>query len=196
MTLLRRFLKALLSGSSINLPPYYSQLMQSPHFENLITRGDLRYTHPAVREVLQDDAMKFAQKLPKTLFVFEPPIDLIEEKQNFTIHADIPGFHKNNISITVTDEEKGELVIKGDLVDLEEKQKREEEEVFGTYLIQERALMPEFERKIILQNPADIDWEKIKANIKHGKLTVTIPKREQPEKPPKESKVIPIHEEQ
>ncbi|KAG2394111.1 hypothetical protein C9374_003875 [Naegleria lovaniensis] len=196
MTRLQRFLKSLLSGNSLNLPPYYSQLMRSPHFENLMSGGDLKYAHPAVRELLREDAMKFAQHLPKTLFVFEPPIDLIEEKQNFTIHADIPGFHKNNISIIVTDEEKGEIVIKGDLVDLEEKQKREEEEVFGTYLIQERALMPEFERKVTLKNPSEIDWEKIKANIKHGKLTVTIPKREQPEKPPKESKVIPIHEEQ
>ncbi|EFC47022.1 predicted protein [Naegleria gruberi] len=152
--------------------------------------GNLDYAHPEVKRILRHHSHD-----PKTFFVFEPPIDVREHEKKFIIHADVPGFHKNNISVTVTDEERGEICIKGNLVDLEEKQMKEEEQVFGKYLIQERVLVPEFERKVVLHNPSEIDWDNINASIAHGQLNIDIPKKDVPSKPPKESKIIPISEE-
>ena len=182
--------------SQVHLPGSISQVFRSPHFETFITGGNKKYLHPAVRNILDHDPTKHhPEELAKTLYVFEPAIDVSENETSFKICADVPGFHKNNIQVLVTDEERGELVIKGDLVNLAESQQKEEEKVFGSYLIKERALMPEFERKLIMVDSTLIDWENINASIKHGQLTITLPKKDQPSKPPKESKTVTIVEE-
>lgn len=93
-----------------------------------------------------------------------PAVDIREDKENYTISAEIPGFEEKDISVFV---EKHVLTIEG---------KKEEEKVEGRkYLVKERAVR-NFSRSFTL--PDDLDEEKVSASFKNGVLEITLPKTE------------------
>ncbi|KAL9648780.1 hypothetical protein ABK040_003714 [Willaertia magna] len=155
--------------SNYSTPGSYTQLFRDPFFSYLLTKGDKKYLNP---DYYPKD---LSGVLPKTYFVFEPPIDLTETKGAFTIKADVPGFHKENIKVSFN-EENGEISIVGNMNAQTAEQLKEEEQAFGEYVVRERTLIPDFDRRIHL--PYDlVDWDNVKAVIKHGQLTVSVPKK-------------------
>ncbi len=101
------------------------------------------------------------------------PVDVIDEKDEIRVIADLPGFDKNEIEVYVED---GTLVIRAT-------RKEEVEEKKKNYIRQERRF-GEVYRRISL--PVDVDVDKIKAKYNNGILEVILPKTE------KERKVIKI----
>lgn len=89
------------------------------------------------------------------------PVDLFQDKEAFTVRAELPGFRKEDISLDLAD---GILTITGH-------QKSEAKD--KTEAVQERRVS----RAVTL--PDNINVEKIAAAYENGVLTVTLPKREE-----------------
>lgn len=94
-----------------------------------------------------------------------PPVDIHEDAEGITLTADLPGFAPGDIDLRV---ENNTLTLKGERA-LEKKegaQHRRVERQHGTFL-----------RSFTL--PENVDAERIKADSKHGVLTVFLPRREE-----------------
>jgi len=105
---------------------------------------------------------------------FAPAIDVVEEKDNFLVKADLPGLSKDDVSVAVQD---NFLTIKGERkYDWEKKESNfyHQERVYGQFI-----------RTVEL--PTRVDAGKVLATFKDGVLHVTLPKSE--EAKPKEIKV-------
>ncbi len=94
-----------------------------------------------------------------------PEVDLVENDKNYLIKANIPGIKKENIQISINN---NELV-------LEAKQEEKKEEKDGSLYKCER-YSGSYKRVFGLTKLCDVD--KIEADYKDGVLTVTIPKKE------------------
>lgn len=106
--------------------------------------------------------------------LFSPAVDVVEEKDNFLVKADLPGLTKDDVSVAIQD---NYLTIRGERkheVEKKETNFYHRERVYGAFL-----------RTIEL--PARIDAGKIQATFRDGVLHVTLPKSE--EAKPKEIKV-------
>ena len=107
----------------------------------------------------------------RNLFKARPAVDVYEDKEKFTLEAELPGMSLKDISITL---DNNILTIKGE--------KKFPNEVKGKdYFILERA-EGSFTRSFTLPKNTDVDA--IDASYKDGVLIVNIPKK--PEKKPKE----------
>lgn len=95
-----------------------------------------------------------------------PNVDIVENDNNYTIEADLPGLEKKDITINV---ENGVLTISG------EKNKDKKERKKGRYYYYERSY-GSFCRTFAL--PENIDEKNIQANYKNGLLSLTIKKTE------------------
>jgi HSP20 family protein len=91
------------------------------------------------------------------------PVDLYQDKDAFTVRAELPGFRKEDIGLDLAD---GILTVTGH-------QKTEARNGNTDEAVQERRVS----RAISL--PENIDVEKIAAAYENGVLTVTLPKREE-----------------
>ncbi len=114
----------------------------------------------------------FSTRFPKSFFdsyfsdqTWTPVIDIEEDKDQFTVSAELPGMKKDDIDISIDD---NIIIISG-----ERASKKEEKE--KTYHRIERAY-GKFYRAISL--PRDIDESKIKASFNDGILVVCLPKSE------------------
>ncbi|MDX1610075.1 MAG: Hsp20/alpha crystallin family protein [Halofilum sp. (in: g-proteobacteria)] len=94
-----------------------------------------------------------------------PVVDIREDKDQFVLHADLPGVKREDIDITM---EEGVLSIRGE-------RRLEEVKEEGEYKRIERA-HGTFYRRFSLPDTADPD--KISARCNEGVLEVVIPKRE------------------
>jgi HSP20 family protein len=97
----------------------------------------------------------------------EFPVDLYQDKDAFTVRAELPGFRKEDISVEVAD---GILTVTGHQKTEAKSDKKEKETATTT---QERRVS----RAISL--PENLDLKKIQAAYENGVLTVTLPKREE-----------------
>jgi HSP20 family protein len=95
------------------------------------------------------------------------PVDLYQDKDAFTVRAELPGFRKEDIGVDLAD---GILTVTGHRK-CETKADKKEKEAATT--IQENRVS----RAISL--PENVDLDKIRANYENGVLTVTLPKREE-----------------
>jgi HSP20 family protein len=98
--------------------------------------------------------------------VFSPALDVVVEKDNVLVKADLPGLGKDDISVTLQD---NHLTIKGE-------KKHEVEQKEANYFLSER-VHGSFTRTIEL--PVAVDAARIEARFKDGVLHVTLPKTEQ-----------------
>lgn len=96
-----------------------------------------------------------------------PPVDIEENKDGYTLYAEMPGMNQNDVNVYV---EKHVLHI--------ESLKKEEEktEECRKYLVKERNTA-HFERSFTLPEDAKVD--EINASFKDGMLVLNIPKVEQ-----------------
>jgi HSP20 family protein len=98
----------------------------------------------------------------------EIPLDLYQEKDAFTVRAELPGFRKEDLSVEVAD---GILTVTGhQKTETPASDKKDKEN--GAVTTQERRVS----RAISL--PEHVDLNKIQANYENGVLTVTLPKSE------------------
>ncbi|MGB2989293.1 MAG: Hsp20/alpha crystallin family protein [Candidatus Zixiibacteriota bacterium] len=119
----------------------------------------------------------FGQRLARVQWtdgVWNPSVDVTEDKDSVVVRAEMPGLNKDDVKISVQD---SILTLKG-----EKKQEKEEKET--DYHRIERSY-GSFCRSF--QLPTTVRADKIKANYKDGVLSIILPKTE--EVKPKE---IPI----
>jgi HSP20 family protein len=95
-----------------------------------------------------------------------PAVDLYEDKDNFTVKAELPGLKREDIGVSLEDDT---LVISGER---KAEQKSDEAE---THRVER--FFGRFQRTIVL--PASVQADKIAAQYKDGVLTVTLPKSEE-----------------
>ena len=96
---------------------------------------------------------------------WSPSVDVSETETEIIFTAELPGFEKGEIDISVNE---GRLSISGERPFTEEKDTKRHrvERWYG-----------KFYRSFLL--PKSADAEKISANLKNGVLTVTLPKKEE-----------------
>ncbi|MFW9826731.1 MAG: Hsp20/alpha crystallin family protein [Candidatus Thorarchaeota archaeon] len=110
--------------------------------------------------------------------IFRTPLaNITEDKDHFSVIAELPGLDKKDIEITISE---GNLEIRGEL----KQEKKEEKE---GELVRREFHSSKYYRAFSL--PDNIDSDKIEANLEKGVLTVKIPKVE-PLKP--EKKLIEV----
>jgi HSP20 family protein len=95
-----------------------------------------------------------------------PALDVQEDKEGFTIRAELPGMKREDIEVSIQD---GALVISG-----ERKQEKIEE---GTEVHRQERYYGRFSRVLTLSTAVSSD--KVKATYKDGILTVSLPKAEE-----------------
>jgi HSP20 family protein len=95
-----------------------------------------------------------------------PAVDIAEETERYLIEIDLPGFSEEDVTISV---ENGMLTVASAQSDSDRGAER-------TYIVRERGARS-FSRSFAL--PRDASHEGIEGVMRHGVLTVTIPKREE-----------------
>ncbi len=98
--------------------------------------------------------------------VWMPLTDIYENKDDYTIKADLPGMKKDDVKISFADEQ---LSISGERVQEQETKDAKCHRVERTY--------GKLYRSFNL--PKEIQEDKIKAGFKDGQLTITIPKADE-----------------
>ena len=101
---------------------------------------------------------------------FNPTVDVHEDEKNITIEAEIPGVKKEDIKVSINDENT--LVLKGTK---SRETKSEDEKDGATFLRVERSF-GEFTRSFVL--PENVNTESIAAEFKDGLLKVVLAKKE------------------
>lgn len=109
----------------------------------------------------------FGERFPafKEELSLTPAIEVSETDNEIVVKAAVPGVDKKDLNISILD---NNLIIKGEV-------KKEKEEKKKNYYKQEIAY-GSFSRTIPL--PAEVKVDEIKANMKNGVVTITIPKTE------------------
>jgi len=95
-----------------------------------------------------------------------PPVNVLEDKDNVVITADLPGMTDKDIDVAVL----------GDTLTIKGEKKREEKKDEGSYHMFERTYGA-FQRSVAL--PTSVENDKAKASFKNGVLEVKIPKKEE-----------------
>jgi HSP20 family protein len=103
---------------------------------------------------------------PQLLSVWNPAVDLYEDKDNVIVKAELPGMKKEDIEVSL---HAGALSISG------ERKGEEKFEDAETY--RSERFVGRFHRTLTL--PSQVDFAKVKAQYKDGILTVTLPKAEE-----------------
>ncbi|MCL5271624.1 MAG: Hsp20/alpha crystallin family protein [bacterium] len=91
-----------------------------------------------------------------------PPVDIFETEEGLTVVADMPGITRDHLTVRV---DNGILTIEGKV----------DRRTSGDNIYSEFALLDHFRQ---FQLSEQVDQEKIKAELKHGVLTVHLPKVE------------------
>ncbi|MGB9749379.1 MAG: Hsp20/alpha crystallin family protein [Caldisericia bacterium] len=97
---------------------------------------------------------------------FLPKIDLLETDTDIVLKAELPGLKKENIDITVTEDE---VHLKGE--------RKEEMETKKENYLRKEICYGKFERVVSL--PTEVDPEKVQAEFKEGVLEIKMPKKEE-----------------
>jgi HSP20 family protein len=95
-----------------------------------------------------------------------PAVDVYSDENAVVVQAEVPGLDRKDIEVNL---DEGILTIKGE-------RKHEKERKENGYHFVERAY-GKFYRAIRV--PAEVDGTKVKAEMKEGVLTITLPKAEQ-----------------
>lgn len=97
---------------------------------------------------------------------FIPPVDVVRDKDNVVVKVDLPGMKKEDLDISVL---HNALILRGT--------KKQEGETEQQSIHRRERFFGTFERVIDL--PATVDVEKIKATFTDGVLQITAPLREE-----------------
>lgn len=127
---------------------------------------ELQDLHTTVNRFFNEAFPRFFEHAETTRHwgTWTPVVDVYETEEDVTFNAELPGFDKEEINISVRD---GRLTLTGERKFTEDKR---------TYQLVER-WYGNFNRTFLL--PATVDYNHISANLKNGILTITIPKKEE-----------------
>lgn len=106
---------------------------------------------------------------------WSPRCDVSETDDALVVHAELPGVEAKDMDVSIHD---GVLTLRG-----EKRTERAEEDKGRSY---SERFFGSFERRLVL--PANVDEDKIEANLKDGVLEVRLPKSA-PAPPPEARKV-------
>jgi len=95
-----------------------------------------------------------------------PAFDVYEDKDNFTVVAELPGMKKEDIEVTL---HQGSLSVSGERKSDAQRQEAE--------LYRAERYFGRFQRTITL--PTSVAGDQVKAQYKDGVLTITLPKTEE-----------------
>lgn len=95
-----------------------------------------------------------------------PLVNIREEKDQYVIEAELPGFSEKDLTVNVKD----------NLLTLKASKEEEVQKTEVKYLLRERKSRS-FERSFVL--PRDVDSKQIKAAFEQGVLTVELAKKEE-----------------
>ena len=95
-----------------------------------------------------------------------PVLDVHEDQDNFTIHVELPGLKREEITVSLQD---GVLVLSGE--------RKEEKVSEGTEVHRRERFHGKFQRELTL--PTAVAADKVKAAYKDGVLAITLPKAEE-----------------
>ncbi len=115
-----------------------------------------------VNRILEETWTRFG-RLPTTLEVFGPPIDLSETDNEIVVRAAVPGLKPEDLEVSIDD---GLLTIRGET--------REEKKEEGARYYYRELRWGRFERSVRL--PAPVDESRAEAKLEHGILTIRLPK--------------------
>jgi HSP20 family protein len=93
------------------------------------------------------------------------PLDLIDEGDHYSIHAELPGFNKENVDVQIN----------SDSMSIHAKKEEAKDETKKNYLHRERVYRA-FERAVSF--PEEVDPAKAEGKMNNGILELKIPKRE------------------
>jgi HSP20 family protein len=99
-----------------------------------------------------------------TLPVRYAPIDFIDEGDHYSIHAELPGFTKENVDVQINN----------DGMSIRAKKETEKEDKKKNYLHRERAYSS-FERSVSF--PEEVDPAKAEGRMNNGVLELKVPKK-------------------
>jgi HSP20 family protein len=97
--------------------------------------------------------------------LWAPAVDIVDEKDQIKVKADLPGMKKEDIDINLDNDI---LTIKGE--------KKEEKEIKEKDFVRSERYYGAFHRAFTL--PATVDSSKVNASYKDGVLEITLPKKE------------------
>jgi HSP20 family protein len=143
----------------MNIIRYHNQgrsdLLQA--FDRFATlRGEL--------DRLFDRSFGPALRTPGSFSHWAPALDVYQDKDQFTVVAELPGLKKEDIELSL---HEGVLTISG-----ERKQEKKNEEGYRN-----ERFFGRFQRSVTL--PASVDGTKVKATYQDGVLKVVLPKAEE-----------------
>ena len=121
-----------------------------------------------IDELFDKFMRSFSSSLPEIFGVegeIWPSVDVLEDKKNIIVKAEIPGMDPSDFDISISD---NILTIKGE-------KKQEKEEKDKNFYMMERQYGT-FTRSITL--PVEVNEEKVDASYKDGVLKIVIPKVE------------------
>jgi HSP20 family protein len=118
----------------------------------------------------------FGEAAGSLLSVWNPAIDLFEDKDNVFVKAEVPGMKKEDIEVTLHD---GVLSISGER---KSEQKFENAETYRS-----ERFVGRFQRAVTL--PSQVKAESVTAHYQDGILTITLPKAEEAKRKQIEVKV-------
>ena len=138
---------------------------QRPHLANLPNIGRLSDLRDEIDRLFESPLTELT-RTSQLLSGWTPPLDVYEDKDHFTVKAELPGMKKEDIEVSFHD---GSLSISGER---KTETKHEDAEVYRS-----ERFFGRFQRTVSL--PATVAADKVKATYKDGVLTITLPKAEE-----------------
>jgi HSP20 family protein len=121
--------------------------------------GRLLNLHDELERLFESPIAEFTRS-------WTPVLDVAEDKDSFTVRAELPGLRREDIDVSLHD---GALVLTGE--------RKVETESEDTTVHRRERFYGKFQRVLAL--PAAVNADKVKAQFKDGVLTITLPKSEE-----------------
>jgi HSP20 family protein len=115
---------------------------------------------------LFENSLSELTRSSQLLSVWNPAIDLYDDKDNVIVKAELAGMKKEAIEVSLHD---GVLSISGE--------RKNEEKFEGAETYRSERFVGRFHRTVTL--PVNVKGDQVKAQYKEGVLTVTLPKAEE-----------------
>jgi HSP20 family protein len=128
----------------------------------MLTKFDLAPV-PSFFSVFERPLLRDLFEGEERVVTYTPRVDVVENKENFVVRAELPGIKKDEVKLTL---ENNVLTLSG------EKRHEEKRDEDNYHLMETR--YGKFERRFRLTD--NIDRSNIAADYKDGVLTITLPK--------------------
>jgi HSP20 family protein len=146
-----------------NMPMNIQRYQYYPHSELSRAFDRLATLHEEMDGLFGNSFRSFF-RTPGSFSTWSPAIDVYQDKDQFTVVAEVPGMKKEELELSL---HNGVLTISGE-------RKREEKSEQG---FRSERFVGRFQRSVTL--PASVDPNKVKASYQDGLLKVVLPKSEE-----------------